>query len=221
MLNLNFLSCSRQFFVALLLSNLFSTILATGKGPIGIYNIDDRYVLVGDSAIDAILAVDLLQGGVVGHFILHNHKQDPKNEEALSAVGGTFKHDDGWRDPIDLASCDMCNFIYMTTTKRASFYKLHLETPLLEMAKNHDFSPLRRSRLIRYCPWSEICSSGNPLEKWKVRMVEVSRDGSMGFIAIYNMYKSKNEKTRGAVFQFNPLENEEDAFFFANKFSLV
>ena len=59
---------------------------ATGKGPVGIYVIDDRYAAVADSNANALLIVDVLRGGVVGSRRWPSPKNDTKEWYSLTGV---------------------------------------------------------------------------------------------------------------------------------------
>ncbi|EED95007.1 predicted protein [Thalassiosira pseudonana CCMP1335] len=164
-----------------------------GKGPLGIHPINDRYIAVADSSIDAVLIVDGSAGGaVVGHYVLHDRKNDPT--DADSHIGSGVRMS-SWVDPISIATCDTCKHIFLTSPGK--FYKVALDRPLLEMANAKDFSGFTsKSTISEYWPsnWSEKYYDDGYL-----RMVSVAPDGSSGYVA----------HSKAGVFSFDPLDPSE------------
>ena len=161
----------------------FFCVEANGKGPIGIYAISRRHAITVDSNLDALLAVDLLRGGTVGYLKLHGPDLDVAEGVPGTYAGGKDKAvEKGWVDPTGVASCDVCRYIYLTSTHGHNFYQIELEMPLLEMSRQRDFSALSRGMLRPVWPWDANATGvGEPTSS--VRMLEVHRDGSIGYMA--------------------------------------
>ena len=161
---------------------------ANGKGPIGLYAISRRHALTADSNLDALVAVDLLRGGTVGYLKLHGPELDvPENrlpsDRQGTYIGGKDKSvEKGWIDPTGVASCDSCRYIYLTSTHGQHFYQIELEMPLLEMSRRGDFSALSRGTLQFVWPW-DASATGVEEPTSSVRMLEVHRGGSIGYMA--------------------------------------
>jgi len=156
---------------------------ANGKGPIGLYAISRRHALTADSNLDALVAVDLLRGGTVGFLKLHGPELDVPEDAAGTYVGGKDKSvEKGWVDPTGVASCDACRYIYLTSTHGQNFYQIELEMPLLEMSRRRDFSALSRGILRPVWPWNAN-ATGVDEPTSSVRMLEVHRGGSIGYMA--------------------------------------
>mmetsp|Transcript_13568 Transcript_13568/g.29466 ORF Transcript_13568/g.29466 Transcript_13568/m.29466 type:complete len:602 (-) Transcript_13568:2939-4744(-) len=161
---------------------------ANGKGPIGIYAISRRYVLTADSNIDALLVVDLYKGGTVGSLVLHDPELDVRplhdhSNKTKTYIGGKDKSvAKGWVDPTGIASCDTCRYIYLTSTHGHNFYQIELELTLQQMAQENDFAALSRGVLLPVWPWNvNTTGVGEPTSS--VRMLEVHRSGSVGYMA--------------------------------------
>jgi len=149
----------------------------TGHGPRGVHPIDDRYVAVADSSIDAVLIVDGHAGGaVVGHLVLHDRASD-----AATA---------GWFNPIALATCADCKHLYVASN--SDLYAVALARPLASMAEDHDFSSLADATPAPYWPdgWSEKYRGDGGL-----RALSVAHDGSSAYLA----------HSGGGIFGFDPL----------------
>ena len=161
---------------------------ANGKGPIGLYAISRRHALTADSNLDALVVVDLLRGGTVGYLKLHGPELDvPENglpsDRQGTYIGGKDKSvEKGWVDPTGVASCDSCRYIYLTSTHGQNFYQIELEMPLLEMSHRGDFSALSRGILQPVWPW-DANATGVEEPTSSVRMLEVHRGGSIGYMA--------------------------------------
>ena len=133
---------------------------ATGKGPVGIYVIDDRYAAVADSNANALLIVDVLRGGVVGSRRWPSPKNDTKEWYSLTGV----------------ASCDNCSFAYITSNHGPAFWRVDLTTPLAAMARADDFADFARATLVELPCLRSLDAD--------TRMVALTRDGSVGFVAL-------------------------------------
>lgn len=156
---------------------------ANGKGPIGLYAISRRHALTADSNLDALVAVDLLRGGTVGYLKLHGTELDVPSDRQGTYVGGKDKSvEKGWVDPTGVASCDACRYIYLSSTHGQNFYQIELEMPLLEMSRRGDFSALSRGVLQPVWPW-DANATGVEEPTSSVRMLEVHRGGSIGYMA--------------------------------------
>ena len=184
----------------LLLTTLSAAHAATyGKGPLGIHPITDRYLAVADSSIDAVLIIDgHSAGAVVGHFVLHDRRDDPTNSDSHIGSGKTLPN---WVDPLSLATCNDCKHVFVTSPN--AFYKIVLERPLAEMASFHDFSSFTsKSTISEYWPegWDKSYKGDG-----KLRTVSVAEDGSSGYVS----------HTKAGVFSFNPLnpvESDDNAW---------
>lgn len=155
----------------------------TGQGPRGLHPINDRYILVADSSIDAIVVVDAKSGGaVVGHLVLHDRYQDDNL--------------DAWLGPVSLATCDECRNIFVTSNQ--DLYVIPLDRPLAEMAEARDFSSLADAPVNEYWPdnWSEKYKGDGYL-----RMISIAHDGSSAYVA----------HAKGGIFSFDPLNPSESS----------
>ncbi|KAL7478934.1 hypothetical protein ACHAW6_004688 [Cyclotella cf. meneghiniana] len=169
-----------------------------GKGALGIHPINDRYIAVADSSIDAVLILDgHSAGAVVGHFVLHDRRDDPTDADSHI---GTGKFMPRWVDPLSLSTCDACKHVFLTSAN--ALYKIVLERPLAQMAAAHDFSAFTtKSTIAPYWPkkWdTSFKGDGN------LRTVSVASDGSSAYVA----------HMKAGVFSFdplNPVESDEDA----------
>lgn len=150
----------------------------TGQGPRGVHPIDDRYIAVADSSIDAVLIVDGNAGGaVVGHLVLHDRAAD----------GDTA----AWLNPIALATCARCKHLFVASN--AALYAVALDRPLADMADDHDFSALADAASPEpYWPdgWNDRYRGDGLL-----RAVSVAHDGSSAYLA----------HAEGGLFSFDPL----------------
>ncbi|CAH0371392.1 unnamed protein product [Pelagomonas calceolata] len=133
---------------------------ATGKGPVGIYVIDDRYAAVADSNANALLIVDVLRGGVAGSRRWPSPKNDTKEWYSLTGV----------------ASCANCSFAYLTTNHGPAFWRMDLTKPLAALAHADDFADLARATLVELPCLRSLDAN--------TRMVALKRDGSVGFVAL-------------------------------------
>jgi hypothetical protein len=190
-----------RFLSTLLLTTLTTTQGAEiyGKGLLGIHPINDRYLAVADSSIDALLILDgHSAGAVVGHYVLHDRRDDPTDSDSHIGSG---KRMDGWVDPLSLSTCDACKHVFVTSPN--SFYKIVLDRPLAEMAASHDFTAFTtKSTIAEYWPenWGNAYKGDGNL-----RTVSVAADGSSGYVS----------HAKAGVFSFNPLnpvESDEDAW---------
>jgi hypothetical protein len=183
-----------------LLAALYTTATASiyGKGPLGIHPITDRYLVVADSSIDALLILDgHSAGSVVGHFVLHDRRQDPADADEHIGSGKAMS---GWVDPLSLSTCLRCKHVFVTSAN--AFYKIALDKPLAEMAAAHDFSSFTtKSTIAPYWPsnWGGAYKGDGNL-----RTVSVAEDGSSGYVS----------HAKAGVFSFdplNPVESDEKA----------
>ena len=133
---------------------------ATGKGPVGIYVIDDRYAAVADSNANALLIVDVLRGGVVGSRRWPSPENDTK----------------AWYSLTGVASCANCSFAYITSNHGPAFWRVDLTTPLAAMARADDFADFARATLVELPCLRSLDAD--------TRMVALARDGSVGFVAL-------------------------------------
>ena len=137
---------------------------ATGSGPRSIYAINQRFMAVADSSVDAILIVDVSAGGsVVGHFVLHSRNVDSDHSK--------------WLNPISISSCDDCNDLYLTSNNMA--YKMGLVRPLKEMAEDYNFDDFKKSTIEFFWPsgWGQNPNDG------QLKGVSIARDGSSAYVA--------------------------------------
>ena len=188
-------------FISTLLLAVLSTTRAEvhGKGPLGIHPISSRYLAVADSSIDAVLILDgQSAGAVVGHFVLHDRRNDPPNSDLHIGSGRNME---GWVDPLSLSTCDTCKHLFLTSPD--AFYKIVLDRPLAEMAASHDFSPFTtKSTISEYWPenWGKAYKGDGNL-----RTVSIAPDGSSGYVS----------HTKAGVFSFdplNPVESDDNAW---------
>ena len=154
-----------------------------GHGPRGIHPINDRYIAVADSSIDAVLIIDSQAGGaVVGHVVLHAPTVDDKPSQ--------------WLNPLSVATCDTCTHIFVTNA--SMLFAIALDKPLMDMANSRDFSSLSKSSIRPFWPqnWNtRYQNDGN------LRQVSIASDGSSAYVG---------HATAG-IFSFDPLNpNEED-----------
>ena len=192
----------------LLSASLLPCVTATGKGPVGSYAINHQYILVSDSNFDALFVVDVLNGsGIVATIPLHSTDLDPPTDHPNFGASGddhmkSFKY---WVDPTGVASCDECKYIYFTSQKEPNLGYIELERPLLEMAREHDFSSLERleEKPNRWQPlWADVESSAMNLLRQsgevdqkcmgdfrpsKFRMLEIHPDGTRGYLTHYDL----------------------------------
>ena len=178
----------KWFFPSLLLSAAFAGFASAadqlaGHGPRAIYPISDRFVVVVDSSVDAILVIDVKAGGaVVGHYVLHD----------VSVNDNTDK----WVNPTSVASCEDCLHIFITNPYM--LFRVRLPETLSDMARKLDFSGLtQKSQIAPMWPdgWSsKFKSDGN------LKMVSVAKDGTSGYVT---------HATAG-VFSFNPLTPSQE-----------
>ena len=157
------------------LPHLAATAIA-GHGPRGLHPITDRYVIVADSSIDAVLVVDGQSGGaVVGHVKLH---EDAVDDDI-----------DKWLHPLSVSTCEDCKHIFVTSAYM--LYAVALDIPLSEMAASHDFSSLQKAAVRPFWPQKFIT-------KWTqdggIRSVSVAQDGSSAYFA----------HVTGGIFSFDP-----------------
>ena len=126
-----------QRLLPLLVSLPYLASAITGHGPRGLHPITDRYLIVADSSIDAILIVDGQAGGaVVGHVKLHD---DAADDDV-----------DAWLNPLSVSTCEECKHIFITSAYM--LYAVALDIPLVQMATLHDFSTLQKAVVRPFWP---------------------------------------------------------------------
>jgi hypothetical protein len=83
---------SRGLFVLLILiSTTYSApLLAYGKGPIGLWPVSERYVLVADSSLPGLVLVDIASGNAVERLVIEG------------------------ANPTCVSSCPDCDFVFLT-----------------------------------------------------------------------------------------------------------
>ena len=103
------------------LLSLLDPTSATGKGPISMYAIDDRYALMSDSLFESLLIVDLKWGGTVSVLRLFIPPLSSFNSSAFSSekIANT-----SFLNPTGVASCDTCHYAYLTTTNCRNLYEV-------------------------------------------------------------------------------------------------
>lgn len=108
-----------------------------GLGPRGLHVLSERYVLVCEANVDAVLVVDLKLGGVVGKILLHSSE----NNNNVTA----------WMDPNFLATCLDCSYLYVVGIQGVHdddshhlhrVHKVQLPSSWQEMVDTNDFSAL-------------------------------------------------------------------------------
>ena len=156
---------------------------STGKGPVGIYAIDARYVVIADSNFNALLVVDAKLGGAVGAL---SWPLD-KNGTRVTAASDPQT----WVSLTGVASCPTCGFAYVTSNHGAEFWRVSLPEPLAAMAARRDFAGLGNASVA---PLALVVDGANLTHSGKLRMARVSADGSAGYVA---------HLSRG-VFAFDP-----------------
>lgn len=137
---------------------------STGAGPRSIYPINQRFMAVADSSVDAILIVDANAGGsIVGHFVLHSRNVDSDHSK--------------WLNPISISSCEDCKHLYLTSNNMS--YKMALVRPLKDMADNYNFDDFKKSTIKFFWPsgWGQ-----NPNDR-QLKGVSIARDGSSAYVA--------------------------------------
>jgi len=150
---------------------------ATGQGPRGVHPINERYVAVADSSIDAVLVVDGHAGGaVVGHLVLHDRAADADPS--------------GWFRPVGLATCRDCKHLYVLSGDE--LVAVSLDRPLAAMAEDHDFSTLADATPQPYWPdgWKAQYRGDGLL-----RALSVAPDGGSAYLA----------HASAGLFAFDPL----------------
>ena len=90
-------------------------------------------------------------------------------------------------DLTGVASCDSCRKIFVTAN---DFFTVTLEEPLKEMAKKKDFSSLSTAPIKSFWPFDHSIQP----KKMKLRMIALTRSGSLGFLVDF----------KEGVFQFDP-----------------
>ncbi|KAH8098136.1 hypothetical protein JL720_1064 [Aureococcus anophagefferens] len=151
-------------------------------GPVGIYAIDARYVVIADSNFNALLVVDAKLGGAVGAL---SWPLD-KNGTRVTAASDPQT----WVSLTGVASCPTCGFA-TSPNHGAEFWRVSLPEPLAAMAARRDFAGLGNASVA---PLALVVDGANLTHSGKLRMVRVSADGSAGYVA---------HLSRG-VFAFDP-----------------
>ena len=154
----------RRFLLPILAALAAPADCATGAGPRSVYPIDQRFMAVADSSVDAVLIVDANAGGsVVGHFVLHSRNVDSDHSK--------------WLNPISISSCDVCQHLYLTSNNMV--YKMALARPLKDMADNYNFDDFKKSTIKFFWPsgWGQNPNDG------QLKGVSIARDGSSAYVA--------------------------------------
>jgi hypothetical protein len=104
---------SRGLFVLLILiSTTYSaSLLAYGKGPIGLWPVSERYVLVADSSLPGLVLVDIASGNAVERLVIEG------------------------ANPTCVSSCPDCDFVFMTGTG-GDYWRLKFEAPLTQLIRD-------------------------------------------------------------------------------------
>ena len=157
-------------------------VLGTGKGPVGLYAVDERYVVVADSNFDALIVVDTRLGGVAGRLLW-----PVDSDGARLGVANATAEKKRWVSLTGVASCDRCPFAYVTSNHGAEFWRVDFARPLAEMARRGDFGDVATATVAAAAP------DGLDAATW-LRMVAISGDGTRGFVA---------DLKRG-LFEFDP-----------------
>jgi len=170
---------------------LLCLVQARGKGPTGIYTINNRYIMIGDMNFGAIFIIDLHLGGLVGQLILHDRQYDPENQGwSYEDVEGGLNPIEHWIKPGGLSSCETCREIWITSLDSVNFFRIRLKRPLKEMADEHDFSDFTESVIEGYNPWG--ATNEEHIHDGNFRYIALTKDGSAGFFS---------HRVRG-IFQF-------------------
>ena len=102
--------CALQYSLKMIFfCSLLHFALGTGKGPVGIYAINDRYAIFGDSNHNGLFVIDVRRGGIVGQKLF----------PSLSSP-------EEWASMTSVASCPACNFLYVTTTHEPCFWRVDM-----------------------------------------------------------------------------------------------
>ena len=124
-----------------------------GKGPRGLQVLSSRYVLVCEANLDALLVVNVREGGVEGTIRLHSKEHDPTSkEEGKVAPFHADQHliphvnQEPWLNPNYVATCLDCDFLYVVGSHHINGnHRLHhikLPKTWSQMIHSHDFSSL-------------------------------------------------------------------------------
>jgi hypothetical protein len=84
---------------------------ARGKGPIGLWPANDRYVVLADSSLPGLVLVDLHSGQTVERLEMSNGR------------------------PIGVAGCASCDYL-LVTGGNGRYWKLPLAGPIAELLEN-------------------------------------------------------------------------------------
>lgn len=139
-------------FVLLLLTSV--EVLAKGKGPIGLWAIDENYVLVADSSLPGIVLVDIAKGVALERLKMHGN-------------------------PTCITSCPDCDFAFITG-KNGNSWKLIFDQPIQELMKEAGYLNLS-SRKLKRIKLSYKDGSNNG--KIDARQCLLDADGKTAYIA--------------------------------------
>lgn len=86
-------------------------LLAFGKGPIGLWPVSERFVLLADSSLPGLVLVDLLSGVATERLIMEG------------------------ANPTCVSSCPNCDFVFVTGTG-GKYWRLRFPAPLAQLLDN-------------------------------------------------------------------------------------
>ena len=107
----------------LLCSVLLTVASGTGKGPIGLYAINSRLVLVAESNQDALLLIDVARGGVVA-------RREFTGEGVSVQRGAARRQLTGSVSVTGVASCASCDWALVTSNRGAKLWTVRFDAPL-------------------------------------------------------------------------------------------
>lgn len=109
-------------------------VYAGGKGPAGMWVVDERFVVVADKFTEALLLIEMPAGAVrAGIPISAGHGSPSDDEPRAGALVG-------------VASCRECPFIYATSLH--ALHRVEIGRPLARICADRAFEELRSARLI-------------------------------------------------------------------------
>ena len=158
----------RTYSWAISLLTLAREACSTGKGPGGIWPIDSRYTLLGDSNSNGLFVVDVVVGGIAAPPLTF--------ERHARANGVAETRSRGWVSMTGVASCPTCKYLFVSSTHGAKFYRVDLPRTMEDMAKSRDFRAFVNASIV------DLKFEGFG----STRMVTLTKDGKRGFIADYD-----------------------------------
>ena len=126
---------------------------AAGQGPIGVWPVSARHVLVADSSLPGLVLVDLQSGIAIERLRMDKMR------------------------PVGVASCSGCNFVLISSGTKRNFWLLHLEGTTSGLIEKTGKLGLVNARLEAL---QIDAAAGSQVDG---RMVLVSEDGKTAFIA--------------------------------------